>query len=91
MGNFVEIVKRASEALARGNILVSDLEIILGKMDHFKSVINEIKDIPVEPGYLLATLPLRQKELAAYRATLKIIQDFIYMCTRFRGRYIFTL
>ncbi|CAC5418279.1 RNF213 [Mytilus coruscus] len=85
MGNFVEIVKRASEALARGNILVSDLEIILGKMNHFKSVINEIKDIPVKPDYLLATLPLRQKELAAYQTTLKIVQDFIYMCTRFRG------
>jgi hypothetical protein len=39
---------------------------ILGKVDHFKSVVAEIKDLPVKADYLIATLPLRRKELDAY-------------------------
>ena len=88
MRNFVETLKGASEAVARGNILVQDLQTILGKVDHFKSVVAEIKDLPVKANYLIATLPLRRKELDAYHSTLKIVQDFMYMCSRFDGNYI---
>lgn len=86
MRNFVEVLKRASEALSRGNILVQDLQRIMGKAGHFKSIMMEIKDLPIKAEYLMASLPLREKELLAYQATLKIVQDFMYMCTRFKGR-----
>ncbi|VDH93225.1 ubiquitin carboxyl-terminal hydrolase 34 [Mytilus galloprovincialis] len=85
MRNFVEVLKRASEALSRGNILVQDLQRIMGKAGHFKSIVMEIKDLPIKAEYLMASLPLREKELLAYQATLKIVQDFMYMCTRFKG------
>ncbi|XP_063404431.1 E3 ubiquitin-protein ligase rnf213-alpha-like [Mytilus trossulus] len=85
MSSFVEVIKQASEALAHGQILVQDLQTILGKVDHFKSVVAEIKDNPIRPDYLIATLALREKELHGYQTTLKIVQDFVYMCTRFTG------
>ncbi|XP_063404299.1 E3 ubiquitin-protein ligase rnf213-beta-like [Mytilus trossulus] len=85
MSSFVEVIKQASEALAHGQILIQDLQTILGKVDHFKSVVAEIKDNPIRPDYLIATLALREKELYGYQTTLKIVQDFVYMCTRFKG------
>ncbi|OPL32950.1 hypothetical protein AM593_04359, partial [Mytilus galloprovincialis] len=85
MRNFVEVLKQASEALSKGNILVQDLQRIMGKADHFKSIVTEIKDLPIKAEYLMASLPLREKELLAYQSTLKIVQDFMYMCTRFKG------
>lgn len=88
MSSFVEVIKQASEALAHGQILIQDLQKILGKVDHFKSVVAEIKDNPIRPDYLIATLALREKELYGYQTTLKIVQDFVYMCTRFKGKVI---
>lgn len=75
-----------SEALGKGTILVQDLRQIIAKAGHFKSIVMEVKDLPVNANYLVATLPLRDKELTAYQTTLKIVQDFVYMCTRIQGK-----
>jgi SepF-like predicted cell division protein (DUF552 family) len=57
-------------SVARGNILVQDLQTILGKVDHFKSVVAEIKDLPVKADYLIATLPFLIK------SELVLLRDF---------------
>ncbi|CAC5425101.1 RNF213 [Mytilus coruscus] len=85
MSNLVELLKQMSEALRKGTILVQDLRQIIAKAGHFKSIVMEVKDLPVRADYLVATLPLREKELTAYQTTLKIVQDFVYMCTRIKG------
>ncbi|OPL21619.1 hypothetical protein AM593_05982, partial [Mytilus galloprovincialis] len=85
MSNLLELLKQMSEALGKGTILVQDLRQIIAKAGHFKSIVMEVKDLPVNANYLVATLPLRDKELTAYQTTLKIVQDFVYMCTRIQG------
>ncbi|VDI41382.1 Hypothetical predicted protein [Mytilus galloprovincialis] len=85
MSNLLELLKQMSEALGKGTILVQDLRQIIAKAGHFKSIVMEVKDLPVNANYLVATLPLREKELTAYQTTLKIVQDFVYMCTRIQG------
>lgn len=86
MRKFVAVLKKTSEALSRGNVPVKDLQMILGKAGHFKSIIMEIKDLPVEADYVMAVIPLREKELLTYFSTLTNVQDFMFMCARFNGK-----
>ncbi|CAC5357646.1 unnamed protein product [Mytilus coruscus] len=82
---FVDVLKQASEALSRGNILIQDLKTILGKAGNYKSIVMEIKDDLFKPGYIMATLSLREKEWLTYQSTLKTVQDFMSMCSRIEG------
>jgi SepF-like predicted cell division protein (DUF552 family) len=42
------VLKNAASCLLDGTILVQDLKRIQEKSDHFKSVVSEIKDLPVK-------------------------------------------
>lgn len=85
---FVEVLKQASEALTRGDILIHDLRKILGKAGNYKSIVIEIEDDLFKPEYIMATLSLREKEWLTYQSTLKTVQDFMSMCSRFEGMHI---
>lgn len=82
---FVSVLKIVSSCLLDGTILVQDLKRIQEKSDHFKSVVSEIKDLPVKAEHVLAAVHLRSKELEAYSTALQTVQAFVYICTNCKG------
>lgn len=82
---FVSVLKIVSSCLLDGTILVQDLKRIQEKSDHFKSVVSEIKDLPLKAEHVLAAVHLRSKELEAYSTALQTVQAFVYICTNCKG------
>ncbi|KAJ8314906.1 hypothetical protein KUTeg_007056 [Tegillarca granosa] len=81
------LIEKILSTLLKGDILVTDMELIISNADSFTKLISVVqrKDsvVKIQNDYLHRMIKLRQKELQVFKTTMADVQDFINMCHRF--------
>lgn len=86
LDSFMLVIRTVCEELCDGKINIHNLENICAEEVHFKIILQEMKDLPIDKDTVIESISLRRKQLDCYKSDLEVVQHFVYVCRNCGGR-----